>query len=79
VDALYTFMAGAVDAAIHIPIRLNTMPNNFTAAMVTDRRQRLHGTLEAVEHMRDIRHDHFKGFVVVITACFTPCHIENPP
>jgi hypothetical protein len=78
-DALYTFMASAVNAAIHISIRLNAMAENFTATMVTDRRKRLHGTLEAIEHMRDIRHDHFKGFVVVIPTCFTPCHVDTPP
>jgi hypothetical protein len=72
-------MAGAVDAAIHIPIRLNAMANNFAATMATDRRKCLHRTLKAIEHMRDIRHDHFKGFVVVITASFTPCHIAYPP
>jgi hypothetical protein len=78
-DALYTFMASAVNAAIHISIRLNAMAENFTATMVTDRRKRLHGTLEAIEHMRHIRHDHFKGFVVVIPTCFTPCHVDTPP
>jgi hypothetical protein len=72
-------MAGAVDAAIHIPIRLNAMTNNFTATMATDGRKSLHRTLEAIEHMRDIRHDHFKGLVIVITASFTPCHIASPP
>jgi hypothetical protein len=77
--APYARMAGAVGAAIHVPIRLNAMANNFTATMATDRRQRLYGTLEAIEHMRDIRHDHFKGFVIVIPASFTPCHIAYPP
>jgi hypothetical protein len=75
----YACMAGAVGAAIHIPIRLNAVADNFTATMATDRRKRLHGALEAIEHMRDIRHDHFKGFIVVITASFTPCHIDHPP
>lgn len=75
----YALTAGAVGAAIHITIRLNTMANNFTTTMATDRRKCLHGTLEAVERVRYVRHDHCKGFVIVIAACFTPCHFYDLP
>lgn len=65
---------GATGAAKDQASYFHAVTDNTNAAMLTDRRQRLNRTFEAIEHMRDVIASHFETFVVVISASFTLRH-----
>ena len=64
----YAFLLGAVGAAKVMAVVLDTMTNDTRVAVRTLGRERLKGTLEAIEHMALALHEHLKGFVGVVSA-----------
>lgn len=53
------------------------MANDSAPTMVTGGSQRLDGALKAIEGMRRISCNHHKGFIILIPASFTQCHIGD--
>jgi hypothetical protein len=75
-DGSDTFFMSAVTTAEELAARLGAVTNNFAAAMVTFRSQRVDGAFEAIEIMGNSIHDYLKRFIVFIPANFTFSH--NP-
>jgi hypothetical protein len=67
-------MAGAVGTTEHFPIGFNAMPDNPAAAVDTNRRQGVNGTLKTIERVYAAVEVNFQHLVVLITANFTGCH-----
>jgi hypothetical protein len=64
---------------IHRVVGLNTVADNFAAAVTAEGGQGLDGTLKAIEHIRYVVHNYLKGFVIVISTGFALGHIAAPP
>ena len=57
---------GAMGTAIERAVRLDAVSDDLAVAMVANRRQLLHGTLEAVERVRHAGSDHLERKMVVV-------------
>ena len=64
----YAVLLSAVGTAKVMAVVLDTMTNDTRVAVRTVGRERLKGTLEAIEHMALALYEHLKGFVGVVSA-----------
>src|SRR5437867_10694568 len=62
-------------AAVKAAAGLDTVADDFAAAMFAFRGQRVNGAFEAIEIVGDARDDHFDWFIVFISTDFTAVHI----
>ena len=67
-DAAHAALAGAVGAAVHLPIRLDAMSDDAAAAMGTLWRELVDRALEAVKRVVAPPGEHLEAFVVIIAA-----------
>jgi hypothetical protein len=67
-------LPGAICAAIERTTRFNTVTDNFAAAMVAGRSERVNRTFKAVEHVGAPLGMNFETLVVFIPTHFTLCH-----
>jgi hypothetical protein len=67
-------LASAVDAAEHLSISFNAVPDNPAIAMRANWRQRVDGALETVEGVTLTGDDHFKRLVIFVFANLTCSH-----
>ena len=71
----YAFALGAVIAAEHATILLQSMTDDADAAMPARRRERVDRTLETVENMSLSSHHNLEGFVVLVAAALAFRHM----
>src|SRR5438552_5995027 len=62
-------------AAVKAAAGLNTVADDFAAAMFAFWGQRVNGAFETVKVVRDACDDHFDWFIVFISTNFTAVHI----
>src|SRR5437588_324887 len=80
-----TFFVSAVGAAIKTAARLDTVADDFAAAMFAFRRQCVNSAFETIEIARDTGHHHFDWFVILVAANFASIHahpflaVKPPP
>ena len=65
-----------MDAAENLSVSFNAVPNNPAIAMRANRRQRVDGTLEAIECVTLTADDHFKCLVIFVFANLTCSHTQ---
>src|SRR5438093_81533 len=70
--------AGAVRAAVEVPVDLDAVTDDRARAVLADRRQLLDRALEAVEHVPVPGRRHFERLVVVVPAHFADAHVGTP-
>ena len=68
--------AGAVNAAVDLPIGFHAVPDDPTVAVWADRRQRMDRAFEAIECVMLSGYDHFKRLVIFILANFACSHTK---
>jgi hypothetical protein len=66
---------GAVNAAIDGIVFFDAVPNDPTAAMLANGRQRMNCAFEAVKGVRASAHHHVERLVVFVTADFASGHL----
>jgi hypothetical protein len=77
-DAAHAALAGAVGAAVHLPIRLDAMSDDAAAAMGTLWRELVDRALEAVKRVVAPPGEHLEAFVVIIAADVALSHVFLP-
>ena len=77
-DGCYSFLVGAMGAAIEIAARFHSVAYNFAAAMITFRGHGMNGAFKAVKIMGDTIGDDFEGLIVIISTNFTLIHKTGP-
>lgn len=70
-------MANAMMAAEELALVFDTVAYDGATAMSAGRRQRLDGTFKTIVSVRLAVHDHLKGFVVLVAACFALAHTHS--
>src|SRR5258705_12401691 len=75
-DRHHSFFMGAMSAAINISARLHAVANDFAPTVLALRCQRVDGTFETIEIMRDPIHDDLDRSIIFVSANFTWIH--NP-
>jgi hypothetical protein len=74
----YPGLAGAVCTAEKFAAGLSTVPDDFAAAMITNRREPMDRALEAVESMTTAGCDNFERQIIIVATHFTLRHSIAP-
>jgi flavoprotein len=71
-------VAGAVRATVKSSLSLYAVPDDLTAAVATDRSERVNRAFKTIEGVRLPRRHDLEREIVIVPANFTPCHIIAP-
>ena len=74
----YSAVPSAMGTTKNLAVGFHSMSDDPAAAVGANRRQRVNGTLEAVEDVHAAVKVNLERLVVVVAADFTGCHGDSP-